>query len=286
MNGLVDAIHLCLSVRYTAQTRARQQSQASRDDARLVADDVAKEIARHNDTVERPRVLDHQHGRAVNEVMANLQLRELLGKHLRHDLAPQPRGRHDVRLVQAPHLLRRTRLQGQVSREAGDALNLRARIRLGVEGEAGPVILGALAKVDAAGQLADDGEVDALAHGLFERRGGDQRGRGEEAGPQIAKRGHLLAELEETLFRSDGAGAPFLRSPSAQECRASREERGRTGPPMAPRRTASALLAAARASSVSGFPWASMEAWLGVKSTLQLEPEGRSTSIPRQEAVH
>ncbi len=32
-----------------------------------------------------------------------------------------------------------------------------------------------------------------------------------------------------------------------------------TGPPMAPSRTASADLAAARASSVRGVPWASME---------------------------
>ena len=38
--------------------------------------------------------------------------------------------------------------------------------------------------------------------------------------------------------------------------------RGRsTGPPIAPRRTASAFLAAARASSVRGDPVASMEAW-------------------------
>lgn len=35
----------------------------------------------------------------------------------------------------------------------------------------------------------------------------------------------------------------------------------RTGPPIAPKRTASAFLAAARASSVRGEPVASMEAW-------------------------
>ena len=35
----------------------------------------------------------------------------------------------------------------------------------------------------------------------------------------------------------------------------------RTGPPIAPKRTASAFLAAARASSVRGDPVASMEAW-------------------------
>lgn len=34
-----------------------------------------------------------------------------------------------------------------------------------------------------------------------------------------------------------------------------------TGPPIAPRRTASAFLAAASASSVRGEPVASMEAW-------------------------
>ena len=35
----------------------------------------------------------------------------------------------------------------------------------------------------------------------------------------------------------------------------------RTGPPIAPKRTASAFFAAARASSVRGEPVASMEAW-------------------------
>lgn len=34
-----------------------------------------------------------------------------------------------------------------------------------------------------------------------------------------------------------------------------------SGPPMAPRRTAEADLAAVRASSVRGVPWASMEHW-------------------------
>lgn len=43
-----------------------------------------------------------------------------------------------------------------------------------------------------------------------------------------------------------------------------------TGPPMAPRRTASAFLAAARASSVRGLPVASMEAYVAVSAVYGL----------------
>ena len=47
-----------------------------------------------------------------------------------------------------------------------------------------------------------------------------------------------------------------------EEGRSGRDGKARrTGPPIAPRRTASAFLAAARASSVRGEPVASIEAW-------------------------
>ena len=50
----------------------------------------------------------------------------------------------------------------------------------------------------------------------------------------------------------------------------------RTGPPIAPKRTASAFLAAARASSVRGEPVASMEAWDSLFSWKGLAGKGRS----------
>ena len=111
---------------------------------------------------------------------------------------------------------------------------------------------------------------------LFERGDGGEGVGGEVAGAEVAEGVEFFAELEEALFRADGTGTIFLFveevSGSAwEECvygegkqweGRRRESRAmRTGPPIAPKRTASAFLAAARASSVRGEPVASMEAW-------------------------
>jgi hypothetical protein len=65
------------------------------------------------------------------------------------------------------------------------------------------------------------------------------------------------------LFWADGAGSPFLDvfvSMRRSIAKARGGEGERTGPPIAPRRIASAPFAAASAASVSGVPWASIEA--------------------------
>lgn len=90
MNRLIYPIDLALPIRDPAQARARQQAQAPRDHARLVADDVPEQITRHHDPVQRPRVLDHDHRRAVDQLVPELQLRELLRHHPAHYLPPQP----------------------------------------------------------------------------------------------------------------------------------------------------------------------------------------------------
>lgn len=95
----------------------------------------------------------------------------------------------------------------------------------------------------------------------------DQGRGGEVARAQVAECAHFFAQLQETLLRADGAGAPFL---FAELVVGGDGENGGgggcTGPPMAPRRTASAFLAAVRASSVRGLPVASMEACIVVVS--------------------
>lgn len=210
MNRLVDTVDLGLSIRNTAQARTGQESQRAGDDARLITDDVTEQVASDNNTVKLPRLLDHDHGRGVNELVLDLELGELLGHDLRHGLPPQPARSEDVGLVQAPHGERGVVLHGKVSRETGDALDLRAGVRLRVHGEAAAVVLLALAEVDPAGQFADDVEVDAAADFGAERRAVDQRRGGEVAGAQVTECAHLLAQSEESLFRADGAGAPFL----------------------------------------------------------------------------
>lgn len=145
-----------------------------------------------------------------------------------------------------------------------DALNLRSAVGFRVHCEAAAVVLGALTKVDAAGEFADDIEIYAAGDGFFERGGGEEGGRGEEAGAQVAEGLELFAEAEDALFGADGTGAPFLwRSRERiSECggiEVVQVKGRRTGPPMAPRMIASASLAALRAESVNGSPVASIE---------------------------
>lgn len=209
VDRLVDAVAPALAVGDSAQTSAGAETDAAGDDAGLVADNVAEEVAGDDDAVEAGGVLDHDHGGAVDELVVELELGKLLGHGLGDNLAPQAARGENVGLVQAPHGGGRVPRKGEVTRQAGDALDLGTGVGLGVHGVTGAVILGALAKVDAAGQLADDGEVGAAAHLGLEGRELDEGVGGEEGRSQVAVRAHLLAQLEETLLRADGAGAPF-----------------------------------------------------------------------------
>lgn len=262
MNRLIDTIDPALSIGNTTQTSTGQKPERTRDDTGLVTNDIAKQVAGDNNAVQLPRVLHHHHGRGVNKLVPNLHLREFLRHNFRHRLAPQPTRREDVGLVQAPHGQRRVVLQGEVCREAGDTLNLDARVRLRVQRVAATVVLLALAEVDTAGKFSDDVEVDATAHFGAEWGSVDQRGGCEVAGPQVTEGGHFFAQFEETLFGADGTRAPFLFIPllSASVMCMFVLRHWRTGPPMAPKRTASAFFAAFKASSVRGLPVASIDA--------------------------
>lgn len=150
------------------------------------------------------------------------QLRELVAHHLGDDLPPKPaRGEH-VGLVETPDGRGRVARQGQVGSKPRDALDLGARVGLRVQRVAVAVVFLPLAEVDAARQLADDGEVRAPAHVGLERGVLDQRGRREEARPEVPVRAHLFAQAEDALLRTDGARAPFGPSDGAEEHRVGR----------------------------------------------------------------
>ena len=210
MNGFVDPIHKGLAVGHSAQARARQEAEAPRDDRGLVGDDVAEEVAGHDDAVQAPRVLHHDHGGRVDKLVLELELGELGRHNLIHDLLPQPAGGQHVGLVQRPDLGGRGALQGEVGGQARDALDLGPRVGLRVPGRAVAVVLLARAEVDAARQLAHDGEVDALADRSLEGGPCDEGRGGEVAGPQVAEGAEGGAQAEEPLLRADFAGAPFL----------------------------------------------------------------------------
>lgn len=269
MDRLVDTVDTALAIGDTAQTGTGQETQGTGDNTSLITDDITEQVASNDDTVQLAGVLDHKHSSGVNQVVTNLELGELLSHNLSDDLAPETAGSQDVGLVQTPHGERGVVLQSQVSGQTDDTLDLGAGVGLGVHGEAGTVVLLAVAEVDTTRQLTDDVEVDAAADIGLEGGALDQRGSGEVAGTQVAECAHLLAQTEDTLLGTDGAGAPFLLMkkltisiwfPHVLHVRIRMKGIERTGPPMAPRRTASAFLAASRASSVRGEPVASMEA--------------------------
>lgn len=182
MDGLVDTVAQALAVWHTAQAGAGEKAQTSRDDGGFVGNDVAEEVGGDDDAVEGARVLDHDHGRRVDELVLEFQLGEFLLHGLGEDAAPESaRGEH-VGLVQAPDLAGRGLCEGQVCPEAGDAFDLLARVGLAVLGEfvlaVGRVAFDPVAEVDATREFADDHEVGALAHFLLQGRArGQRRGR-------------------------------------------------------------------------------------------------------------
>lgn len=216
MNRLVDTI-AARAIWDTAQRRGREKTDGTGDDGCLVGDDVTEEVAGDNDTVERTRVLNHQHGCRVNEVVSELELRELLLHHLRHNLTPQPRRGKHVRLVERPHRQGWVGLHSQVTSKTGNALNLRAGVDLSIPGSSITCILLALTKVQTTRQLTDDVEVGATADIGLERGDLDERVGGEVAGAEVAVGLHLLAELQDALLGADGAGAPFWAADGAEE---------------------------------------------------------------------
>lgn len=210
MNRLVDTVDTALAIRDTAQTGTGQETQGTGDNTGFVADDITEEVAGNNNTVELAGVLDHEHSSRVDQVVTDLNLRELLSHDLSDDLAPQTASSQNIGLVQTPHGERRVVLQSQVTSQTGDALDLGARVGLGVHGEARAVVLLAVTKVDTTSQFTDDVEVHTTAHVGLQGGALDQRGRGEVARTQVTESAHLLTEAQKTLLRTDGTGAPFL----------------------------------------------------------------------------
>lgn len=104
MNRLVDAVAPALAVGDAAQRGGREEAERSGDDGRLVGDDVAEEVARDDDAVQGSRVSHHQHRGRVDEVVAELELGELVLHRLGNDAAPEARGCEDVGLVERPDL--------------------------------------------------------------------------------------------------------------------------------------------------------------------------------------
>ena len=130
----------------------------------------------------------------------NWTSRVVLGDGAR-DFVPEDAGLHDVLLVGRVELLAAG--AGEVEGDAADAVDLVGLVDLGVDGallavaEIGDLL--GLAEIDAAGELADDQDVEAFDDLALERRGIGERGvadRGTEVGEEL----QVLAEAEEAGF--------------------------------------------------------------------------------------
>lgn len=111
MNRLINPITLPLPIRNSTQARTWQKTNRSRNHARLITNYISKKITRNDDPIQRLRVPYHKHSRRVNQMMSELQLRELLLHNLREHLPPQPTRRQHIRLIQTPNRHRRLTLQ-------------------------------------------------------------------------------------------------------------------------------------------------------------------------------
>lgn len=220
-----------------------------------------------DDSVQLARVGADEHGGRVDELVVELQVRVLLLEHLRDDSPPEARGREDVGLVDRVDRERGVGALGEVRGEAGDALDFGDRVGAGVKGLGVRALggasdgLAAVAKVDAADQLADDDDLGALGDVLLERGVGDEGGSGEDGGTDVGVEAEGLAEREETDFRPEGrVGSPFRAAD--RTCRGisscSVSVSNSRQPRHVPRRIASASLHAARVESGSGFWWLSI----------------------------
>lgn len=218
VNWLVDSVALALAVWQTTETSTGQQTNAAGDDTGLVANDITKQVARHDDSVQRTRALHHQHGGRVDQLVLELELGELVLEQLRDGLPPQTAGSQDVGLVETPDLGGRVLRQSQVSRQTSDPLDLGPAVGLRVHGEPGPVVLLAIAEINTSRQLTDDDEVGAPADFCLERGPVYERFGSKAAGPQVAVGAQLLAQGQDALLRADGRrGTPFGPANGAEE---------------------------------------------------------------------
>ncbi len=142
--------------------------------------------------------------------------------HLGDDLVPQHAGLHDVALLHGGDLVapRARQLEG----DAGDALDLVGVVDLGVDGALLAVAevddLLRLAEIDAAGELAQDQDVEPLDQ-LALQRGGIGERRIDDRRAQIGEQLEVLAQAQEPGLGPHlvGHAVPFRPADGAEDHR-------------------------------------------------------------------
>ena len=177
-----------------------EQAERARQHRRLVRQDVAEQVV-GDDHVEFLGRAQQLHGERVGVHVLKLHVGVLLLVQLGRLFAPQHAGVHHVGLLRGEDLV--LALAGQFEGDGADAADFRRRVALRVEGLdlAGGVDMAAarLAEVNAAGQFADDHDVEALDDLGLQRGGIDQRV--EHLGrAQVGEEVHLLAQAQQAAL--------------------------------------------------------------------------------------
>jgi hypothetical protein len=182
--------------------------------------------------------------RSCRRTCARARHRELGLVDLAHHGAPEAAGLHDVRLLDAGHLV--AALARQLEGHARDAGDLVLVVDLGVEAArlpSGSVVDAArLAEIDAARGLAHDHDVEA-AHQIGLQRGGIHQRVEHHGRAQVGEQAEILAQPQDAELR-----------------RCSKGRLSHFGPPTEPNSTASApsrlhrLVRAGRAGGVDRAP--------------------------------
>ena len=89
---------------------------------------VTEHVLGQDDTVELPRVSNHDHGSRVDELVLQLELRVLFGHELSDSLPPQTRGGENVCLVDRNDGKRGFYGKGNLSSDTSDSLDFRDRV--------------------------------------------------------------------------------------------------------------------------------------------------------------
>jgi hypothetical protein len=168
-----------------------------------------------DDTVKLVGTAADEHGGRVDEMVVEGELRKFILEDARDDGAPEPARGEDVGLVDRVYGQRRVDGEGEVTGDTGYPLDFGDGVVASIPGGsrrgvgARQVGLLALAKVDAADELAKNDNIGALGEFLLERRMLEQRVGGEEGGPDVGVEVEVLAKGENALLRSHLARPPL-----------------------------------------------------------------------------
>ena len=190
-----------------AEAGAGQHAEGAGQRGGFIAEDIAKKIfTKHHVKLRGPQ--QELHGGVVHEHVLEGYI-WIIGGHARHHVAPEHAVFQHVGLVNAHHVLAAELCA--LKAHVRDALDLTGAVNHGVHRALLAVLKGLgvfrLAKIHAAGQLAHDQQINAVALPLSLERAGVRQLGGEFHRAEIGEETKLLAECEQ----GGALGAFFFR---------------------------------------------------------------------------